>query len=195
MGAPGSPNLALWVLVLGYSLCPVGPVRFVLSPSAGLCLFPQGRDMTTSRRKRKKAASAWLLSFKSSPWSGHDMEVGAKPPSTTTPYPQRKRSRWLVGTRGDWAEGAPLSDPRPGAPGAQPAPPTSGLLPGGPRACPPSPPPPACGTPVSCSHTPPWTDSRSGCPLCPGLPSRSGLLAPGDSPPSSTQDTRWRACH
>ena len=104
MGAPGSPNLALWVLVLGYSLCPVGPLRFVLSPSAGLCLFPQGRDMTTSRRKRKKAASAWLLSFKSSPWSGHDMEVGAKPPSTTTP-----RGR---GADGWWGpEGTGLKEP------------------------------------------------------------------------------------
>ena len=42
-----------------------------------------------------------------------------------------------MGTGGDWAEGAPLSDPHPGAPGAQSAPPTSGLLPEGPRACPP----------------------------------------------------------
>lgn len=126
------------------------------------------------------------------------MQVGgAKLPSTTPPLPQRKRRGWLAGTGGDWAEGAPLSDPCLGAPGAQSAPLTSGLLPGGPRACPslPPPPPPGLQHPYQPLPHAPWTDSQGGCPLCPGLPSESGLLAPGDSPPFSIQDTGRRACH
>lgn len=84
-----------------------------------------------------------------------------------------------MGTGGDWAEGAPLSDPHPGAPGAQSAPPTSGLLPGGTEGLPSPTPPPACGTPPHQPqpHTPmdrqpgwlppvPWASLkvRSSCP-------------------------------
>lgn len=95
VGAPGSSNLASWVLVLEYSLYPAGPLSFVLSPSAGLCSFLRDGTRYDNEQEKKKESkvSAWLLSFKSSRWSGHDMQVGAKLPSTTPRHLQRKRSR------------------------------------------------------------------------------------------------------
>ena len=116
------------------------------------------------------------------------MQVGAKLPSTTPPLPQRKRRGWLAGTGGDWAEGAPLSDPCLGAPGAQSAPLTSGLLPGGPRACP-SLPPRACSTRVSHCHMPCGQTARGAALCVPGflrgqvfLPQGTALLPVSRTP-------------
>lgn len=128
------------------------------------------------------------------------MQVGAKPPSTTPPLPQRKRRGWLAGTGGDWAEGAPLSDPRPGAPGAQSAPLTSGLLPGGPRACPSPPPPPhpACGTHVSRCHMPRGQTARGAALYALGfpwgqvfLPQGTALLPAPRTPAGGRAITGW----
>lgn len=85
-----------------------------------------------------------------------------------------------MGTGGDWAEGAPLSDPHPGAPGAQSAPPTSGLLPGGTEGLPSPTPPPACGNPPSAAATHPrGQTARVAAPCALGFPQGQIFLPQG----------------